>query len=192
MVNAKRTTNLRMNTIAKLLFTLLTIFTMTTVATAGSVDIYSFKLKTLDGKDFDFASMKGKKLLLVNVASKCGYTPQYEKLQALHLKYGKKLVVIGIPSNDFGGQEPGSAQEIESFCRKNYGVSFIMMEKLTVKGKNAHPLYKWLANKEANGGLAGEAPSWNFCKFLINEKGLVTKFYKSSVDPLSDEIVGQL
>lgn len=151
-------------------------------APEGTNDVYGFSLKTIDGKALDLSKYKGKKLLLVNVASKCGYTPQYAKLQQLHEKYGNKLVIIGFPANNFGGQEPGSNAEVKEFCTKNYGVSFLMAEKISVKGSDVHPLYKFLAEKT-------EAPSWNFCKYLINEKGEVVKFFKSSVDPLSDEIV---
>ena len=153
--------------------------------------IYDFKLKTLDGQDLSLSKFKGKKILIVNVASECGYTPQYKNLQALHEKYGSKLVVIGFPANNFGGQEPGSSTEIKSFCTKNYGVTFQMMEKISVKGSDAHPLYKWLSNKEANGSCS-DAPGWNFCKYLIDENGLVVKFFNSKTDPLSNEITSLL
>ena len=155
------------------------------VSAAEETNLYSFKLKTLDGKDLNLAQYKGKKVLLVNVASQCGYTPQYAKLQKLHEQYGSKVVIIGIPANNFGGQEPGSASEIKEFCTKNYGVSFTMAEKISVKGADAHPLYKWLAEKKA-------APSWNFCKYLINEKGEVVEFFKSGVDPVGKEITSLL
>ena len=155
------------------------------------LSIYDFKLKTLDGKEISLSQFKGKKLLLVNVASECGYTPQYKGLQALHEKYGNKVVVIGFPANNFGGQEPGTATEIKSFCSKNYGVTFQMMEKISVKGKDAHPLYQWLSSKEQNGSC-DETPSWNFCKYLIDENGKIIKFFKSSVDPLSVDITSLL
>lgn len=153
--------------------------------------IYDFKLKTLDGQDITLARFKGKKMLLVNVASECGYTPQYKNLQALSEQYKDKLVVIGFPANNFGGQEPGSSAEIKTFCTKNYGVTFLMMEKISVKGSDMHPLYKWLSTKEENGSCS-DSPGWNFCKYLIDEKGNVVKFFNSKVDPLSKEITGLL
>lgn len=149
--------------------------------------VYDFKLKTIDGEEISLSKFKGKKMLLVNVASECGYTPQYKPLQTLHEKYGSKVEVIGFPANNFGGQEPGNSSEIKSFCTKNYGVTFQMMEKISVKGSDMHPLYKWLSSKEMNGSC-NEAPSWNFCKYLIDENGKVIKFFKSNVDPLSKEI----
>jgi len=153
--------------------------------------IYSFKLKTLDGKEITLEQFKGKKMLLVNVASECGFTPQYKNLQALHEKYKDKLVVIGFPANNFGGQEPGSSTDIKTFCTKNYGVTFQMMEKISVKGDDMHPLYKWLSNKEEN-GVNGDAPKWNFGKYLIDEKGNIIKYFGSRVDPLDAELTGLL
>lgn len=161
------------------------------LAMTKKVSIYDFKLKTLDGKDLSFANFKGKKLLLVNVASECGYTPQYKNLQALHEQFGTKVTIIGFPANNFGGQEPGTSAEIKTFCTKNYGVTFQMMEKISVKGNDAHPLYKWLSSKEQNGSC-NDAPSWNFCKYLIDENGKVVKFFSSNVDPLSKEITSLL
>lgn len=153
--------------------------------------LYDIKLKTIDGKDLSLSKFKGKKLLLVNVASKCGYTSQYKNLQALHEKYGSKLIIIGFPANNFGGQEPGSSSEIIQFCSKNYNVTFQMMEKISVKGSDMHPLYKWLSSKSQNGSC-DESPDWNFCKYLIDENGKILKFYKSSTDPLSNEIISLL
>lgn len=158
-------------------------------APKGSV--YDFKIKTLEGEEISLSKYKGKKLLLVNVASKCGFTPQYKNLEALYEKYGEKLVVIGFPANNFMGQEPGSATEIREFCTKNYGVKFPMMEKISVKGGDTHPLYKYLSNSFEN-GVCNDAPSWNFCKYLIDEKGQVIKFFNSRVDPLSTEITSLL
>jgi glutathione peroxidase len=149
--------------------------------------LYDFKLKSLDGKTIDFSQFKGKKVLLVNVASKCGYTPQYTNLQKLHEQYGNKVVVIGVPANNFGSQEPGTNDEIGSFCKKNYGVTFLMLEKISVKGSDQNPLYQWLSKKELN-GVSDKEPSWNFCKYLINEKGELMQFFPSSVDPLSKDI----
>jgi glutathione peroxidase len=149
--------------------------------------IYDFKLKTLDGTDLSLSKFKGKKILIVNVASECGYTPQYKNLQALHEKFKDKLVIVGFPANNFGAQEPGTSSEIKTFCTKNYGVTFQMMEKISVKGDDMHPLYKWLSTKEEN-GTCSDAPKWNFCKYLIDEKGNVLKFFSSNVDPMSKEI----
>lgn len=153
--------------------------------------IYDFTLKSIDGKAVALSQFKGKKMLIVNVASECGYTPQYKDLEALHQQYKNKLVVIGFPANNFGGQEPGTNAEISNFCQKNYGVSFLMMEKISVKGNDMHPLYRWLSNKEANGSC-DEAPGWNFCKYLIDENGKILKFFKSGVKPLSEEITSRL
>lgn len=157
--------------------------------TTGMSKFYSFKMKSLDGEEIDFAQYKGKNVLLVNVASKCGYTPQYSDLQKLHEKYGNQVVVLGFPSNDFGGQEPGTHEEIAAFCRKNYGVTFQMFEKISVKGESMHPLYRWLSNKAENGGIVGEVPTWNFCKYLVNREGKVVKFFSSRVSPLDDELI---
>jgi glutathione peroxidase len=153
--------------------------------------IYDFRLNSIDGKPVSLSQFKGKKMLLVNVASKCGYTPQYKDLEALHNKYKDKLVVIGFPANNFGGQEPGSNEEISTFCQKNYGVTFLMMEKISVKGNDMHPLYKWLSTKEDN-GVCNDAPGWNFCKYLIDEKGNLIQFFKSNVNPLSEDITSKL
>jgi len=153
--------------------------------------IYDFKLKTLDGEEISLLKFKGKKMLLVNVASKCGYTPQYKNLEQLHKQYGEKVTVVGFPANNFGGQEPGSSKDIQEFCTKNYGVSFQMMEKISVKGSDKHPLYQWLSNKEAN-GVCDDSPNWNFCKYLIDENGKIIKFFGSRVDPLDQEIVSRL
>ncbi|GCC52277.1 glutathione peroxidase [Chryseotalea sanaruensis] len=149
--------------------------------TAGSV--YDFKLQSIDGKEIDFAAYKGKNLLIVNVASKCGYTPQYEDLQELHEKYGDKITILGFPANNFGGQEPGTNLQIADFCKANYGVTFQMFEKISVKGGDQHPLYKFLEEK------TGKQPSWNFCKYLVKADGTV-KFYASGVNPI--EIVADL
>ncbi len=150
--------------------------------------LYDFKLKSLDGKtEVDFSQYKGKKVLLVNVASKCGLTPQYEDLQNLHTKYGDKLVVIGIPANNFMGQEPGTSEEIATFCKKNYGVSFQMTEKISVLGDDQHALYKWLTSKTEN-GWNDQVPTWNFSKYLINEKGELVKYFEPKTKPLDETI----
>ncbi|TVP53900.1 MAG: glutathione peroxidase [Mongoliibacter sp.] len=150
--------------------------------------IYDFKINDIDGNEVDFSQYKGKKLLLVNVASKCGYTPQYADLQELNEKHGDKITIIGFPANNFGGQEPGSNDEIKQFCSENYGVTFKMMDKVSVKGVDKHPLYRWLSDKDLNGWNDKE-PSWNFCKYLISEEGELLKFFPSSVNPTSDEII---
>lgn len=154
-------------------------------------NIYGFKVAGLTGGTIDFAAYKGKKILIVNTASECGYTPQYKDLQALYDRYKDKLVIVGFPANNFGGQEPGSNEEIHSFCEKNYGVSFPMAAKISVKGADMAPLYQWLTQKKQNGVLDAEV-SWNFNKFLIDENGHLLQHYKSSVTPLSEEITKQL
>jgi len=153
-----------------------------------SKTVHDFTLKTIDGKDVNLAAYKGKKILIVNVASKCGYTPQYDELQKFHEKYGEKVAVLGFPANNFGGQEPGSNEEIATFCKKNYGVSFQMFAKISVTGEDQHPLYKWLSTKAEN-GWNDQAPRWNFCKYLVDENGKLLKYFGSGVKPFDDEIV---
>jgi glutathione peroxidase len=165
--------------------------TMETTETKAATSFYDFKLKAIDGKEIDFSTFKGKKVLIVNTASECGYTPQYAGLQELHEKYGDKVRIIGFPANNFGGQEPGTNTEIQGFCQKNYGVTFQMMEKISVKGSDASPLYTWLSSKDLN-GWNNDAPNWNFCKYLIDENGKLLKFYTSAVKPMSEEITSVL
>jgi len=153
-----------------------------------STSIYQFKLPLLSGDSVDFAAYKGKKLLIVNTASECGYTPQYEGLEKLYKEYGDKLTVIGFPANNFGGQEPGTNAEIGAFCKLNYGLTFPVFSKISVKGDDMAPLYQWLTQKDKN-GWNEDAPGWNFCKYLIDEKGSLIAFYGSAVEPMSDEIV---
>ena len=141
-----------------------------TGTTEPGKSFYDFKMKAINGKEVDFSAFKGKKVLIVNVASKCGFTPQYEDLQKLHELYQHKVEVLGFPANNFGKQEPGSNQEIAQFCQLNYGVSFQMFEKISVKGNDQHPLYQWLSDKNLN-GWNSQAPTWNFCKYLVNEEG---------------------
>jgi len=152
---------------------------------------YDFKMKAIDGSMIDFSSFRGKKVLLVNVASKCGFTPQYEELQKLHELYGNKVAVLGFPANNFGQQEPGSNEEIALFCSANYGVTFQMFEKISVKGEDMAPLYQWLTEEKYN-GWNNEAPSWNFCKYLVNEKGELVAFFPSKVTPLSNELIAKI
>ena len=156
---------------------------MTTLFTSSS--IYDFKIQSIDGNQIDFSKYKGKNLLIVNVASKCGYTPQYEDLQAVHEQYGDKLTILGFPANNFGGQEPGTNLQIAEFCQKNYGVTFQMFEKISVKGADQHPLYQFLKEK------SGKEPSWNFCKYLVKPDGTV-KFFKSGVKPMDKQITDEL
>jgi glutathione peroxidase len=150
--------------------------------------IYDFKVNGLDGGIIDLADYKGKKILIVNTASQCGYTPQYEDLEKLYEKYEGKLVVIGFPANNFGGQEPGTNDEIKQFCKKNYGVSFPMAEKVSVKGDDIHPLFKHLEEEALKIGMTGPVVKWNFTKFLIDENGKLVKVFPSKVKPLSEEI----
>ncbi len=153
--------------------------------------IHQFKVKALDGGEIDFASFKGKKILVVNTASKCGYTPQYKELEALYAEYGNKLVIVGFPANNFGGQEPGTNAEIKTFCEKNYGVSFPMAEKISVKGEDEAPIYQWLTQKAKNGVLDANV-QWNFNKFLLNEQGELIAYFPSKVSPTSTEITDRL
>lgn len=153
--------------------------------------IYDIKLTTIDGKETTLSQYKGKKILIVNVASECGYTPQYADLQKLHETYGSKVVVLGFPCNDFGAQEPGTEAEIGVFCQKNYGVTFQLFSKLHTIGENQHPLYKWLSTKELN-GWNEEVPRWNFCKYLISEDGKLLKYFNQKVKPLDEEIIKEL
>ena len=159
------------------------------IAQTMNNSIYQFKIKDIDGKDFDFAKLKGKKILIVNTASKCGFTPQYEDLQKLYDTYkDKNLVIVGFPANNFNEQEPGSNKEIAAFCQKNYGVTFPMMEKVSVKGLDASPIYQWLTQEVQNGVHDSEV-EWNFHKFLIDEKGHLVKEVSPKVSPLDTEIV---
>lgn len=150
---------------------------------------YDFKVQTIDGKEFDFAQLKGKKVLIVNTASECGYTPQYAELEELYQKWGgDKFTILGFPSNDFGAQEPGTNAEIQQFCKKNYGVSFPMMEKISVKGEEAHPLYQWLTHKSKN-GVQDAQVKWNFQKYLIDEKGNWKHMVPSNESPQNQVIL---
>lgn len=162
-----------------------------TKADAQMPSIYDFKIKTLDGKTIDFAQYKGKKLLIVNTASKCGFTPQYEDLEKLNKEYGSKITILGFPCNDFGGQEPGTNEEIGAFCQKNFGVTFQLFDKVDVKGEGKAPIYDWLTDPKKNGWNDKE-PSWNFCKYLINEKGELVNFYGSGVKPFDKEIIDEI
>ncbi len=156
-----------------------------------SKSFYDITAKTIDGEEIKMSEFKGKKILIVNVASECGYTPQYKGMQKLYETYNDKLVVLGFPANDFGKQEPGSNEEIKKFCEKEFNVTFPMFEKISVKGEAMHPLYKWLTSPSEN-GWNDKAPNWNFCKYLINESGELIKYYSFAVEPLNEEIVSEL
>lgn len=152
--------------------------------------IYDYSFKTIDGKEQSLSEFRGKKILIVNTASKCGYTKQYKDLQKLHEMYGEHLVIIGFPSNNFGGQEPGENEEILDFCEQNYGVSFLLSEKVEVKGDNVHPVFKYLV-EQSNPDFVGDI-KWNFEKFLIDENGRLLHRYRSQINPLDQVILGQL
>lgn len=169
--------------------TLLLTFLLAAGMTAGS--IYEFKVPGLDGSDIDFSKYKGKKILIVNTASKCGLTPQYEGLEALYKKYQDKLVIIGFPANNFGGQEPGSNGDIKEFCKKNYGVSFPMAEKISVKGDDTHALYQYLKAQAQAKGFT-DPVTWNFGKFLINENGELIATFSPRTTPMSEDILKYL
>ncbi len=162
-----------------------TVFIILLSLVMSTSSIYDFKMNSIEGEQIDFSKYKGKTLLIVNVASKCGYTPQYADLEKLHEEYGNKVVVLGFPANNFGGQEPGSNLEIAEFCQKNFGVKFQMFEKISVKGDDQHALYQWLKEK------SGSEPTWNFCKYLVKPDGTV-KFFNSKVKPLDAQIIDEL
>lgn len=153
--------------------------------------IYNIKINNIDGSPIDLNTYRGKFILFVNVASECGFTGQYEDLQKLYDTYQDKLMVIGVPCNQFGEQEPGSAKTIQSFCKKNYGVTFIITEKVDVKGKNQHPLYKWLTNKDLN-GVENTSVKWNFHKYLVDGNGQFLDYFYSITKPLSSKITRQI
>lgn len=160
--------------------------------TLSGSSIYDYKVSGLNGEEIDFSKFKGKKILIVNTASECGYTPQYTDLQKLHEKYKDKLVVIGFPANNFMGQEPGTNEQIKDFCQKNYGVTFRMAQKVSVSGDDIHPLFKYLTEEGKKIGAAEPVIRWNFTKFLVDENGKLVKVFPSKVNPLSEEITVHL
>jgi glutathione peroxidase len=171
-----------------LLFLLFAISVTGFTQTSG---FYDFKVKTLEGNEFDFASLRGKKVMIVNTASKCGFTNQYQDLEDLYQKYQGTLVIIGFPANNFLNQEPGSATEIRKFCTENFGVTFPLMEKISVKGSNMAPIYRWLTSKEKNGVLDSEV-KWNFQKYLIDENGKLVDVIYSRDKPGSEKVMAWL
>jgi glutathione peroxidase len=168
----------------------LIIFTIFMIGILGAqTNVYDFKVTTIEGKEFKFSQLTGKKILIVNTASKCGFTPQYEQLEELYKKYGgKNFEIVGFPANNFKEQEPGTNNEIKQFCQVKFGVTFPMMSKISVKGDDIAPLYKWLTSKELNGKMDSEV-KWNFQKYLIDEKGNLVGFIEPKESPLSDKIV---
>ena len=169
----------------------LAITLLLSVFLTGASTIYDFKVAGLDGKEIDFSKYKGKKIMVVNTASKCGNTPQYDELEKLYGKYKDKLVIIGFPANNFGQQEPGSNEEIAEFCKKNYGVTFPMAEKVSVKGDDIAPIFKYLTEEAEKKGFTNPV-KWNFTKFLINEKGELITVIHNKTSVLSDEVTKYL
>lgn len=168
---------------------LLSLFILTMVNMQAQSKFYDFVVKDIDGKDFALSSLKGKKVMVVNTASKCGLTPQYAKLEKLYETYGgENFVIIGFPANNFLSQEPGTNEQIKAFCSSEYGVSFPMMSKISVKGDDMHPLYQWLTSKELN-GVEDSSVSWNFQKYLIGTDGKLQKVISPRTDPFDDEVV---
>jgi len=170
---------------------MLNVFNKSKAQNAPTASIYDIEINSLEANPINLSDFKGKMILIVNVASECGFTKQYADMQKLYDQYQDNLVIIGIPCNQFGGQEPGTAVEIQTFCEKNYGVSFLMTEKVDVKGSNQHPLYKWLTSKELN-GKSNSTVKWNFQKYLINDEGFLVDYYFSMTSPDSDKITKHL
>jgi glutathione peroxidase len=162
------------------------------LAATGAASVYDFKVPGLDGNTIDLAKYKGKKLLIVNTASKCGFTPQYADLEKLYVKYQDKLVIVGFPANNFHQQEPGSNAEISEFCTKNYGVTFPMAEKVNVVGDSIAPLFKYLTDEAHKIGVADPVIGWNFTKFLVDENGKLIAVFPSKVKPMDDQITKYL
>ena len=156
-----------------------------------SQSFYSLSIQSIDDKEIKMSDFKDKYVLVVNVASFCGYTSQYTDLQILSEKYSDKLIVLGVPCNQFGGQEPGNAEEIQSFCQNKYNIGFPITEKVDVKGKNQHPLFAWLTNSKTN-GIENYNVSWNFNKFLVSPNGKLISYYKSGVKPLDEQIINKI
>lgn len=166
-------------------------FNKSTAQNTASTSLYDIQINSLEGAPINLSDYKGKYLLFVNVASECGFTGQYSDLQKLYDTYQDKLMIIGVPCNQFGGQEPGSASEIMTFCERNYGVTFLMTEKVDVKGDSQHPLYQWLTNKDLN-GKSSSSVKWNFQKYLVGKNGEWIDYYYSMTKPLSSKITKHL
>ena len=173
------------------LLIILLIFSKTMSQTSSNETIYDIKINSLSGDPIDLSNYKDKYILFVNVASECGFTGQYEGLQKLYDTYKDNLMVIGVPCNQFGSQEPGTSEEIQTFCQANYGVTFLMTEKIDVKGDNQHPLYQWLTDKSKN-GKTSTTVKWNFQKYLIGTKGEFINYYYSITKPMSSKITKHL
>jgi len=175
----------------KIVFATLLLFALTLNMNAQKnlKSFYDFTVTDINGKSFSMSSLKGKKIMVVNVASKCGYTPQYEQLQKLYDTFkDKNFVIVAFPANNFANQEPGTNAEIKEFCRMNYGITFPMMQKISVKGEDQAPIYRWLTQKSENGVLDQEV-TWNFQKYLIDENGKLTAVYLPKVSPLDEKII---
>ncbi len=178
-----------MKKLVALIFLINICIAMAQTQNASNVSIHQFKVETLSGDTFDFSSLSGKKIMIVNTASKCGLTPQYKELQALYEKYSKNnFVIVGFPANNFLSQEPGTNEEIALFCEQNYGVTFPMMAKISVKGKDMHPVYQFLTQAEKNGKLDSKV-TWNFQKYLINEQGQLAKVISPRTQPNDPEVI---
>jgi glutathione peroxidase len=172
----------------KYVLALVAVVIMSAFTLPDNGSIHSFKVKSIEGGTIDFAKFKGKKILVVNTASKCGYTPQYDALQKVYDQYKDKLVIVGFPANNFGGQEPGSDGEIQEFCKARFGVKFPLASKVSVKGADMAPIYQWLTSKAKNGVLDADI-KWNFNKFLLDENGKMIAYFPSKVTPDSEEIL---
>ena len=166
---------------------LVIIMILTSTLSQAKESFYDIKLNDINGKQIDLKSFEDKYILFVNVASKCGFTSQYTDLEKLHQQYQNDLVVIGLPCNQFGGQEPGNAEEIKNFCSSNYGVTFIISEKIEVKGEGMHPLYQWLTQKDLNGKTSSTV-KWNFQKYVVDKNGELLNYFYSMTGPLSNKI----
>lgn len=166
--------------------------TTATIALSQTKSFYDFTVKTIDGKDFPLSQLKGKKVMVVNTASKCGFTPQYETLEKLYENYKENnFIIIGFPANNFMSQEPGTNKEIKTFCTEKYNITFPMMEKISVKGDDIHPLYKWLTSKSENGVKDADV-TWNFQKFLIDENGKLVDYLPPKEKPDSEKVISWL
>lgn len=154
----------------------------------SNMDIFQIKLADIHHRETTLEDYRGKKILIVNIASECGYTPQLTSMEKLHEQMSDRVVVLGFPCNDFGAQEPGSEEVIENFCSKNYGVTFTLFSKINILGDEIHPLYKWLSDPTQN-GWNSKLPNWNFCKYLIDENGKLLKYFSFSVDPMDEKVL---